>query len=114
LWTKGFKISDFKGPATATMSFSNSIQTQFSTDTDISLEIVSLNIGFHISESYTVSDSYSVKVPKGKTYRIVANPIYSIFQFDVWYSPLIGPDFYEGIGTVMIPFGICFNYFETK
>lgn len=105
--------STYKGPATATMTIKESISATWSSNTGISASTVSASLGFSVTKSFTVSDSYKVSVPKGKTYTIVARPIYMAYNFDVWYSPLIGKDYKAGTGSALKPIGVCFYHYSS-
>jgi hypothetical protein len=106
------RSSLYKGPAMATMTISEAIATQFVTGTGISAEVVSAKLGFNVTKTYTVSDTYSINVPKGKTYKIIAHPIFIAYNFEVWYDPLLGSDYQVGTGDVLKPIGVCFYYYS--
>ncbi|WP_369802241.1 DUF6426 family protein, partial [Geobacillus sp. B4113_201601] len=104
--------STFKGPSTATMSVKQGVSATWSSNTNISAETVSATLGFNVTKSYEVTDTYQIRVPAGKTYTIIARPYYKVYNFDVWYDPLIGWDSKVGYGYAAKPVGVCFYYYE--
>ncbi|WP_240371890.1 DUF6426 family protein [Anoxybacteroides rupiense] len=110
--TKIIRQSTFAGPATATLSVKEGVNASWSSNTNVSAEVVSTGLGFNVTKSYEVSDTYQIKVPSGKTYTIVARPYYQTYNFDVWYDPIIGSDYKAGYGNAFKPIGVCFYYYE--
>ena len=104
--------STFKGPSTATLTVKENVSATWSSNTNISASTVSAGLGFSVTSSYEVSDTYQIKVPSGKTYTIVARPYYQTYNFDVWYDPIIGSDYKAGYGNASKPIGVCFYYYE--
>ncbi len=110
--TEIIRQSTFKGPSTATMSIKQGVSATWSSNTNISAETVSAALGFNVTKSYEVTDTYQIQVPAGKTYTIIARPYYKVYNFEVWYDPLIGWDSKVGYGYAAKPVGVCFYYYE--
>ncbi|PTQ57883.1 MAG: hypothetical protein BSOLF_0394 [Candidatus Carbobacillus altaicus] len=99
--------SYYYGPATATMTVTESVSAKWSANVGISASVVNAGVGFDVTESYTVSDSYNINVPPGYVAEIIAHPIYNVVTFDVWYDPMIGNPYKTGSGDAMKPIGVC-------
>ncbi|KJE28272.1 hypothetical protein LG52_1913 [Geobacillus kaustophilus] len=65
--TEIIRQSTFKGPSTATMSIKQGVSATWSSNTNISAETVSAALGFNVTKSYEVTDTYQIQVPAGKT-----------------------------------------------
>lgn len=104
--------SSYKGPATATMSVKTGVAATWSANVGVSAEEVSTGLGFNVTKSYEVSDTYQIQVPTGKTYTIVARPFFQYYTYEVWYDPLIGFDYKAGNGNAYKPIGVCFYYYQ--
>jgi hypothetical protein len=109
---KVIRSSLYKGPATATMTIGEAVAAQLITETGISAEVVSATLGFNVTKTYTVSDTYSIQVPKGRTYKITAHPVFLVYDFEVWYDPIFGSDYRVGVGNALKPIGVCFHYYS--
>ncbi|PLR78039.1 hypothetical protein CU633_07205 [Bacillus sp. V3-13] len=106
------RSSYYTGPSTPTMTVTETVSASFNANVGVSAQVVSAGVGFNVTSTYTVSDSYSVKVPAGKTYNIRANPIFLIKNYEVWNDPWIGFDKKVGSGSAQKPIGVCFYYWE--
>lgn len=106
------RSSYYKGPSTATMSISQGISASFSANVSVDSEVVSSGVGFSVTDTFTVTDSYSVNVPSGYTYNIKARPIYLVKNYDIWNDPFIGWDYQLGSGYAMKPVGVCFALYK--
>lgn len=106
--TTPIRRSYYQGPATTTMTVTESVSARWSATGGISASGVSAGVGFDVTKTYTVSDSYQVTVPAGKTAEVVAYPMYYVVYFDVWTNPVIGDAYKSGSGWAMKPSGVCF------
>lgn len=110
--TELIRSSYYKGPSTATMKISEGVTASFNASVSVSAKIVTSGVGFNVSKSYTVEDTYTIKIPSGKTYNIKARPILLTKNFQVWHDPLIGWDTKKGSGSAHKPIGVCFSVYK--
>lgn len=101
-----------KGPATLTLSISDSFAASWSSNTGISASVISSELGWDVTRSYQVTRSYSVNVPSGKRYQIIGYIRLKAYNFEVWYNPVIGDPYRAGYGNATKPIDICFTWFE--
>jgi hypothetical protein len=92
------------------MTIKSSVSAKYSTDISLSAEIITVGVGFDVTRTFKVSDTYSIYVLAGSTYNIKARPIYLIKNFEVWNDQLIGWDTIRGSGYASKPMGVSFQY----
>ncbi|MBD1372575.1 hypothetical protein IC620_09430 [Hazenella sp. IB182357] len=109
---KELRSSYYTGPGEATITVSESIAATWEASVGVSAEVISAELGFTVTSTYSVSDSYSIELPEGETVKIVARPVYNVYQYDVWKDPLIGNDYYLGSGSAYKPVGVCFYFYD--
>lgn len=108
------RMSSYKGKCTATMSITESRQIEVSGTAGLPIKAIAGELGITYKSSYTISDTYEVSVPAGKTYRITAKDYLKIYNFEVWNDPWIGTDKKESSGKYKRPVGIAFTYSVIK
>ncbi|SFT04580.1 hypothetical protein [Marininema halotolerans] len=98
-----------EGTGTLTLTVSDAVQAGYSSTTSVSAEVVTQGVGFNVSRTYTVTDSYSVKGKKGYKVILTAYPNYKKRDFKVYDDSCFGSDTYEGNGTDRKPVGVYFT-----
>lgn len=98
----------------ANMVVEETIKASFNVNVGFGLEtsLISSNVGFNVESSYTVKDSYTTVVPKGKIYNIKARTIFNNVNFNVIKDPLIGSNKIVGTGVASKPIGVCFLLYK--
>jgi hypothetical protein len=105
---EAIRRSYYEGPATATMTVTESIAAEYSTNVRIGVDKVSAGVGFNVTETYTVSDAHQASVPAGKTAVVEARPVYMNKYFEIWDDVCIGSDEKVGSGWASKPIGVSF------
>jgi len=106
------QLSSAKGPGTLTSFFDEAIPARWHSDTKIRAEKISKDLGISVTKTYQLSTVHTVHFPEEKMYEIAAFPIYTLYKFDVYYSPFIGTDYRAGSGQAEIPSGVCFVWYQ--
>ncbi|MGB8955287.1 MAG: hypothetical protein WCC10_07930 [Tumebacillaceae bacterium] len=106
------KMTEVMGPSDYTMTIGTTVTATWSSNAGISEAGLSAQLGFSVAAAYNVSDQYKVTVPAGHTYRVYAFPILEQYNFDVWYDPFVGSDYYAGYGWAKKPTGNVYFYWE--
>lgn len=91
----------------AKMTIKEGVKSTKTASVSVSAKIVSAGVGFEIGKSFSVSDSYSVTVPKGKIYNIVARPMFLAKNFKVLAGSVS-----IGTGVALKPIGVCFTLYK--
>lgn len=94
-----------------TMTVTDSRSATFSTTIGLSAAVVSAEIGFDVTKSYSVSDSQNIVVPYGKTYNVKAYVNNQKKSFEIWEDDVILDD-YLGTGKTTKPIGVIFVIYE--
>lgn len=89
---KFIRMSSYKGKCTATMSITESRQIEVSGTAGLPIKAIAGELRINYKSSYTISDTYEVSVPVGKTYLFTAKDYLKIYNFEVWNDPWIGTD----------------------
>lgn len=100
------------GQGNFTSYLNEDIPAVWNSNTNIRANKVSKELGFDVTKSYQVSTSQTIHIPADKTYELAAFPIYTLYKFDVFYSPIIGTDVHAGTGQAHKPSGVCFVWYE--
>lgn len=95
-------------PPEGEMVVTESFEASFSTNVDVSAEIISAGVGFSVTRSYSVSDKQKIIVPSGRVGLIKAYEYYRLVRFDVMEKGFFG-DKKIGDGYALKPIGICFK-----
>jgi hypothetical protein len=90
-----------------TMTVSDSVSASFSTTVGLSSVVVSAEIGFDVTATYSISDSQNISVPYGKTYNVKAYVNNQKKSFEIWEDDLLFDD-YLGTGETYKPIGVIF------
>jgi hypothetical protein len=106
------RSSYYQGPSEPTMTITESVSATYTSSVGVDAKVVSSSVGFSVTSNFTVSDSYKISVPAGKTYNVKARPIYLVKNFEVWNDPVIGWDTKKGSGYAMKPVGVCFAVYK--
>ncbi|MGG2027902.1 hypothetical protein AB1282_19570 [Gottfriedia sp. S16(2024)] len=77
------RMSTYKGKSKATMTISESRDVEVSGTAGLPIKTIATELGITYKKSYTISDSYEINVPSGKTYRITAKDYLKIYSFEV-------------------------------
>ncbi len=104
--------SYYPGPCSATMTVTSSVAATWSANVGVTASVVSAGVGFSVTSSFEVSDSYGISVPAGKTYEIIAHPVYTNKGFKVMWHPYIGYESVAGSGNAAKPIGVCFAQYS--
>lgn len=89
------------------MTISQGLSATFSSSVSVNASVVTAGVGFDVAETFNVSDSQNISVPKGKRGEIIAHPIYLVKEFEVWSKGWFS-DSLLGSGTAYKPIGVCF------
>lgn len=100
------------GPGTLTTYLNEGVPATWNSNTRIRADKVSKALGFDVTMTYEVSTSHTIHIPVDKTYELAAYLIYELYNFDVYYSPIIGSDYHAGSGQAQKPSGVCFVWYE--
>ena len=104
--------SSARGPGTLTSVFHEAIAARWDSDTKIRASHISKALGFDVTKTYELSTVHAVHFPEDKMYEAAAFPVYTLYKFDVYYSPLFGKDDHVGTGQAEIPSGVCFVWYQ--
>lgn len=96
------------GPGTLTISVTNTVSNSFISTVTISASIVSAAVGFNVTETESITDSYTMDVPLGEIGYIEAHPYLDIYSFEVWDNPWYWWGSKVGEGEAYRVSGICF------
>lgn len=98
------------GPATLELRINTGVSATYNASVSISPSIISAGVGFNVTSSYTVTDVYTIWVPAGHVYDIIAYPLYDEATFDIMYNPVVGAPYKVGWGYALHPSGVCFDW----
>ncbi len=112
LWYFPNKIlrSSTYGPGgQGTMTFTESVEAKVSTSVSVDASVVTAGVGFDVSESYSVSDSYTSRtLDSNERVLVEAWAYHNKKEYDIIKSPLFGSDSKVGTGSAHKPVGIRF------
>ncbi|MGE7625204.1 hypothetical protein ACQKMD_19925 [Viridibacillus sp. NPDC096237] len=94
-----------EGPGTMTVS--ETVATNISVSATLDYKIISGSLGYDVTKSYTVSDSKTINVPKGKTWNLVARPMFETKEFTVKRNNKS-----YATGDSSKPIGVCFSIYK--
>ncbi|MFF3765680.1 hypothetical protein ACFYYR_16550 [Streptomyces sp. NPDC001922] len=92
------------GKTTLVLTISKSVSAEWSASVGVEAEVVSAELGYKVTNSYTVEDQTRFEVPKGKFGTVEAFPVYTAQDFTVYKD---GKK--HGSGRAMKPTGVCWN-----
>lgn len=105
-------LTSGKGPGTLTSQLNEAVPAIWDSNTKISAKKVSKELGFDVTMMYKIAPHHSIQIPAGKTYELAGFLIYDHYNFDIYYSPIIGSDYHAGIGKALKPSSVCFVWYE--
>lgn len=101
------------GPGgTITQTVSESVAAKYSVSVGVSTGTISDAVGFVVTNSFTVADSYSQVLADGESGIIKSWAYFNKKTFEVWEDYLYGDDIYNSIGYACKPNGVRFRYYE--
>ena len=100
--------SYYYGPSTATMTVSADVSSTWSANVGVTSGVVSAGVGFSVTSTCGVSDAYGISVPEGKTYEVIAYPVFTNKSYSVMWHPTIGYESNAGSGNAAKAVGVCF------
>ncbi|NEN85712.1 hypothetical protein [Paenibacillus elgii] len=100
------------GPQTLNASASGGVSATYSTTVTIPTGTISTGVGYSVTDSYSVSSSYTRDVPQGRLYQIQAFPMFTSTYFDIWYHSCVTGDSQVGTGWANKPTGVHFAVFD--
>ena len=86
---KLIRRSEYQGPATATMSVTETFSATFSFDFEVGIDELNTKLGYSTTSTFSVTDSYTVPVPDGKTYALECYVNNEKKTFEIWDKDLI-------------------------
>lgn len=86
------------------MSINQSVGVSFTASTGISTSLVEAKLGFSINNSYSITDSQKIDVPKGMRGKITAYTLYEQWRMDIYKNGE-----YEGEEFIHKPIGVSFT-----
>lgn len=98
-----------KGEQRLSLTISESVATQVSTNFDIAFSVISAGIGFNVSKTYGVAASSYVNVPEGKWGRIDARAMLKVHNFNIYQEYIGYPTAKVGSGHASKPYGVSFT-----
>jgi hypothetical protein len=104
----GLSMIDYtssRGPAKLALEVSKAVSTEVSTSVDVNAQVVSVGVGFSVTEEVTVVNKIEIDVAAGEFAEIYAFPIFENISFEIVSASTQEP---QGRGYVMRPVGVCF------
>lgn len=99
--------SEYQGPATATMSVTETISATFSFDFTIGADELNASLGYSTTSSFAISDSYTIEITDDSFYAIECYTNIEKKTFEVWEDDLFFDD-YVGVYYSTRPIGCIF------
>ncbi|MGM1021180.1 MAG: hypothetical protein ACQEXV_11670 [Bacillota bacterium] len=95
------------------ITVSSSITAQVEGSISGSAEAIEASMGFSLSKGFSISDEYTVNVPKGQKWVVKAYPRYEKHRLGVYDQSIFGDPF---LGYVMVykPVGVAFGIDKQK
>ncbi len=101
------------GPGgTINMTVNEEVSATVSCSVGLDAEVVTAEVGFDITASFGISDSYTKDLADGQTGIIKAWTYHHRTDYDVWNDYLIGDDTYNTTGSAYKPNGVRFRFYE--
>jgi len=101
------------GPGgTVSMTVNEEVSATVSCSVGVDAEVISSEVGFDVTETYGIEDSYEKELEDDQYGTIKAWTYYHRVDFDVWNNYLIGDDTYETTGSAYRPNGVRFRFYE--
>jgi hypothetical protein len=97
------------GPGKLTLQLASTTTNGYTATVGISAAGVSAGVGFNTSQSYTLSQSFSIDVPAGLCYALQGTVMFYDYTFDVWTQQFIGSDYKVGTGRAWVYKGVGFT-----
>jgi hypothetical protein len=106
-------IDSVSGTSELILECERSVSATWSTNCGVQASVVSVGLGYSVTDSYTVKRSTHYTPSPGHYGRIEAHPSFMLKRFDVMYQSILSSEPYkEGEGIAEIPNGVCFNIYE--
>ncbi|MFD1464269.1 hypothetical protein ACFQ5D_23775, partial [Paenibacillus farraposensis] len=102
------RVSTYYGPGSAKLTVSSSVTAQVEGAISGTAGAIEASMGFSMSKGFSLSDEYSVNVPKGERWVISAFPRYEKHRLGV-YDPYPFGDIFLGYVMVSKPVGVAFR-----
>ena len=102
--------SSYQGKANAVMSINEMRAIEVGATGGFKIKDLALELGITYKSEYSVSDSYEIAVPAGKTYKITARDYLTKQKYEVWKKPLIGKESLQASGSYNRPVGVSFTW----
>ncbi len=100
--------SSASGPGTLHMSVTNTVPNSYTASVSVSAGVVSAGVGFNVTATESITESYDLTIPAGKIGVIEAHPWKDLYDFEVWEDPWYWWGYKTGDGTAYRVTGICF------
>ena len=94
------------------MTVNEEVSATVSCSVGVDAEVISSEVGFDVTETYGIEDSYEKELEDDQYGTIKAWTYYHRVDFDVWNNYLIGDDTYETTGSAYRPNGVRFRFYE--
>lgn len=108
-YTSEFESDWYQGPATISTTYSQTKTVKKLIGVNIGNSTVSSAVGYDITQSYTVTKSFSTSVASGKTLNVKSYPLYLRTLFDIynkWSGNLVANDAYtdKAVGLYIVQY----------
>lgn len=107
-----FRSTSGQGPGSLSLQINEGVSATWSASVGVPAQVVSAGVGFDVTSSYHVTSGFTVYVPSGKTYQLMAYPMYNVYMYQVYYNPTIGGEYWVGSGYAQYPVEICYAWSE--
>jgi len=72
----------------------------------VTAQIVSAGLGFSVTDTVAQTCAYTAQLASGQHATIDAYAINEVYDYDVWYNPLLGNAYYAGCGYATTCIGV--------
>ncbi|MDP4510132.1 hypothetical protein [Nonomuraea turcica] len=104
-----------RGPTTLVISKSKAVSAEVSTTIAADYDLISGEVGFKVSKSYSVEIQTRYEVPKGRMGYVEAYPCYKVYTFEMWSNGNFGSEEkFLGFGMAMKPVGVHYKQWTKK
>ncbi|RVX41931.1 hypothetical protein EDD27_4538 [Nonomuraea polychroma] len=104
-----------RGPTTLVISKSRSVSAEVETTIGVDYDLVSAEVGFKVTKSYSVEIQTRYEVSKGRMGYVEAYPCYKVYTFEVWSKAAFGAEEkFLGFGHAAKPVGVHFKQWTKK
>ena len=99
-------VNQYCGPINVSKTISSSVAATFNATTSIGTGELSAGIGFSLTSTYSVSDTFSKNIPAGECWKVTAYPTFQKYSFEIWDHNYLSPDIKVGSGLAYKPIGL--------